>query len=424
MPIQKSLIEDARPDMAGYETLYKYIHKHPELSHQEAETASLIVQQLEALSADLEIRTGIGGHGLVAILRNGPGSTVLLRADFDALPVAEKTNLEYASVRTQIDSSGKETPVMHACGHDVHVVCLLIAAETLLKMRKSWSGTIVFLFQPAEEAGDGARGMVEDGLFDSARHNCPIPDIVLGQHVAPIPAGMVTSKSGAIMSSSDSMKVTIYGRGGHGSMPHRCIDPIVIASHIVVRLQTIVSRVVPPDEVAVITVGAIHAGEAENVICDHAFFTINVRTLSDEVRSTVLEHIRKVVESECNAGFCEKSPLIEHHMSVPVTDNAHATENKLQQTFRDHFGPEFFVAPKSSLASEDFSILASSIGKPYCFWLFGGTDRELWDSLLSKGQLDKVPINHSAHFAPAIHPTLRTGGDAMTAAALTFLAIS
>lgn len=308
-----------------------------------------------------------------------------------------------------------------ACGHDVHVICLLMTAEALLSARASWAGTVVFLFQPAEETGDGSLGMVRDGLYEPNRHNCPIPDIVLGQHVAPVRAGIVASKSGPIMSSSDSFKVTIFGRGGHGSMPHRCIDPVVIASHIVVRLQTIVSRVVPPDEVAVITVGSIHAGEAENVISDHAFFTINIRTLDEQVRLSVLDHVRRTIDAECSAGFCEKPPHIEHHMSLPVTANEATVHIKLRGAFESYFSHEFMVAPKSSLASEDFSTLASSIGKPYCFWLFGGIDQQTWDSLAKQNKLDTVPINHSADFAPAIHPTLQTGGDAMTLAAITFL---
>lgn len=296
-----------------------------------------------------------------------------------------------------------------------------MAAESLIRAKKQWTGTVVFLFQPAEETGDGAHGMVEDGLY--THHGCPIPDIVLGQHVAPIRAGIVTSKSGAIMSSSDSLKVTVFGRGGHGSMPHHCIDPIVIASHIVVRLQTIVSRVVAPDEVAVITVGSIHAGEAENVICDHATFSLNIRTLSKSVRETVLEHVKRVIQAECEAGFCEKPPLIEHHMSIPATVNAEAVESKLRRSMGAVFGPAFVVAPQSALASEDFSILADAIGKPYVFWLFGGTEASLYDSMAASGNLGKLPINHSAHFAPDMSPSLRTGGDAMMAAALTFLTL-
>lgn len=303
----------------------------------------------------------------------------------------------------------------------MHVVCLLAAAETLLAARREWSGTIVFLFQPAEEAGDGASGMINDGLFDADRHSCPHPDIFLAQHVAPIRAGVVATKVGPIMSSSDSLKVTIFGRGGHGSMPHHCIDPVVIACHIIVRLQTIVSRVVAPDEVAVVTVGSIHAGEAENIICDHAFFTVNIRTLSEQVRLIVLANVKKVIAAECTAGSCEKPPQIEHHMSLPVTANAAPMHQLLGHVFHDHFSPAFLLADKSSLASEDFSILANSLGKPYYFWLFGGTDPQLWDTLAAADKLHQVPINHSCDFAPAIQPTLRTGVDAMTVAALSLL---
>lgn len=308
-----------------------------------------------------------------------------------------------------------------ACGHDFHVVCLLIAAEALLSARDSWSGTIVFLFQPAEETGDGAMGMVKDGLYEANGHNCPIPDIVLGQHVAPIRAGVVASKAGPILSSCDSFEVTIYGRGGHGSMPHMCIDPVVIASHIIVRLQTIVSRVVPPDEVAVITVGSIHAGEAQNVISDYTFFTINVRTLDEQVRRTVLEHIKKTINAECDAGFCEKPALIEHRVNLPVTNNAPVVDDALRHVFADHFGRAFYVPPKSGLGSEDVSILASAIGKPYYFWLFGGIDSVVWDALEKDNKLGTIPTNHSSNFGPMIHPTLETGGEAMTVAALSFL---
>ncbi|KAK5550239.1 hypothetical protein LTR46_011757 [Exophiala xenobiotica] len=204
-------------------------------------------------------------------------------------------------------------------------------------------------------------------------------------------------------------------------MPHRCLDPVIIASHIVVRLQTIVSRVVAPDAVAVITVGSIHAGEADNVICDQAFFTVNIRTLDETVRQTVLDNVKKTITAECTAANCERPPQIEHCMSIPLTSNTAAPHQELCQVFQEYFSPCFQVAEKSSLASEDFSILASSIGKPYYFWLFGDTESKLWDSLMASNQLKKPLSITVREFAPAIHPTMQTGADAMTVAVLAIL---
>lgn len=303
----------------------------------------------------------------------------------------------------------------------MHTVCLLIAAETLLKARRSWSGTIVFLFQPAEEAGDGAKTMVSDGLYDPQRHACPIPDIVLGQHVAPIRAGIVASKAGPVMNSSDGLTVTVFGRGGHGSMPHRCIDPVVITSHIVVRLQTIVSREIPPDDVAVVTVGSIHAGDVENIISDKAEFKISIRAASEQTRQHVLDSTKRIIQAECLAGNCPQPPVIDHHKSLPVTSNAADVDACLRPGLQAFFSKSFLLADKGGLASEDFSILATSIGKPYYFWFFGGIDQSRWDELAKTNQLDSVPINHSPFFAPAIHPSLQTGGDALVVAALTYL---
>jgi amidohydrolase len=291
----------------------------------------------------------------------------------------------------------------------------------LLKARESWAGTLVFLFQPAEEHGDGALKMVADGLYDPKRHACPLPDIVLGQHVGPIPAGVVAAQAGTVMNSSDALKITVFGRGGHGSMPHRCIDPVVIAAHIIVRLQTIVSREVPPDEVAVITVGSVHAGEKENVISDKAVFKISIRSNVEEVRMLVLESIHRIVEAECSAARCEKPPTIEHMLSIPVVRNAVAVDNHLKPGFASFFSGRFLGAEKGALASEDFSILATSIDKPYYFWFFGGIDQKQWDERAKANELDKIPVNHSPFFAPAIHPTLQTGGDALVVATLTYL---
>lgn len=310
---------------------------------------------------------------------------------------------------------------MTACGHDVHVVSLLIAAETLLNARTSWTGTIVFLFQPAEETGDGAAGMVSDGLYDPGRHGCPIPDIVLGQHVGPIPAGIVASRAGTVMNSSDSFKVTIYGRGGHGSMPHRCIDPVVIAAHIIVRLQSIVSREIPPDEIAVITVGSIQAGEKENIIPDYAVLKINIRASVEKIRNQLLDSVQRIIATECTQANCDKPPKIQHTLSLPVTYNEPSVDAQLKPGFMEFFEQKFLEGEKGALASEDISVLATSVNRPYYFWFFGGMDQAKWNEFATAGQLDKVPINHSPHFAPAIHPTLQTGGDALVVATLTYL---
>ena len=301
------------------------------------------------------------------------------------------------------------------------MVCLLIAAEMLLKARESWAGTLVFLFQPAEEHGDGAHKMVTDGLFDPQRHACPLPDILIGQHVAPIPAGVVAAQAGTVMNSSDALKITVYGRGGHGSMPHRCIDPVVIAAHIIVRLQTIISREVSPDDVAVITVGSVHAGEKENVIPDQAVFKISIRSNAEDVRTRVIDSIKRIAEFECSAARCEKPPSIEHILSLPVTRNAVAVDNRLKPGLASFFHGRFLGHEKGALASEDFSVLATFIDKPYYFWFFGGIGQEQWEEKAKANELDKIPINHSPFFAPAIHPTLQTGADALVVATLTYL---
>ena len=237
------------PDLSPYEALYRHFHSHPELSLQEHETAATIAAHLRDLKA-YEVHTNIGGTGLVGVLKNGPGKTVLLRADMDALPVDEQTGLEYASkVTVKDESDGLTKPVMHACGHDIHITSLLAAADFLARTRDQWKGTLIVLFQPNEERGGGANAMVKDGLYDIV----PVPDCVLGQHVMPLPAGNVGTRSGTIMTSSNRFKITLYGRGGHGSMPHRLLDPVVLAANVVVRLQTIVSREVEPFDIAVVT---------------------------------------------------------------------------------------------------------------------------------------------------------------------------
>lgn len=247
MPNISEIATKHRPELNKYEDLYKHFHANPELSNQEKETAARCVSELRAISGDFDIKTGIGGHGIAAILRNGDkGPTVLLRADFDALPIEERTGLAYASKKRMRDADGVDKPVMHACGHDMHISCLLGAAEALVSAREEWAGTLVLVFQPAEERGTGAQAMVDDGLYDPERHGVPVPDIVLGAHVMPHRAGVIGTRRGLLMSAADSMRVTLHGRGGHASMPHRLVDPVVMAASTVMRLQTIVSREVDP----------------------------------------------------------------------------------------------------------------------------------------------------------------------------------
>ncbi|EXJ91144.1 hippurate hydrolase [Capronia coronata CBS 617.96] len=416
-----SIIDKYRPDLGPYEELYKHCHANGELSTQEKETAALITSRLQQISSDFDIRTDIGGHGQIAVLDNGPGQTILLRADIDALPIKEKTGLPYASTKMMRDTDGIKKPVMHACGHDFHITSLLGAAETLVAARSTWSGRIVFLFQPAEERGSGARAMVDDGLYDGGKHACPIPDVVLGQHVFPLPAGTTATRPGPIMSAADSFKITIYGSGGHGSMPHRTIDPVVIASHVVVRLQTIVSREVPPDEIAVVTVGALQAGSTENVISDEAVLKINIRTVSAVWRDRILASVKRIVKAECLAGNCPKEPTFEATSSFPLTINDRKVAETINRSFTQYFGDRHDPEMANVLGSEDFGILASAIDRPYCFWFFGGHEKSKHDEMVRRGEEDSLPVNHSPYFAPVIQPTLTTGVDALVVAALTYL---
>ena len=428
------------PDTKSYEELYKYIHANGELSKCERETAKLVADKLKGFSSDLDIRTGIGGHGLIAILKNGPGKTVLLRADMDALPVKEDTGLPYESKKRMPDINGVEKPVMHgesmeialilmywasglnlylACGHDFHITCGLAAAEYLINTRKTWSGTCVFLFQPSEETVSGARTMVDDGLYDPKRHGCPIPDLLLAQHVVPLPAGVVSVGAGTAMATSDSFKVVVYGSGGHGAAPNRTIDPIVIASHVVVRLQTIVSREVAPSQFGVVTVGLIQAGETPNIIPDQAELRVNVRCLNPTVREKTIAAMKRIIKAECDAGASPKEPLIEHIQRAPLLENDQKLHDVLEDAFTKHFEKNFVPNMPPFPGSEDFPELGIAVGKPYCFWFFGG---HIMDESEKGLPIDEMashhPSNHSPFFAPALEPTLRTGIEAMVVAAL------
>ncbi len=403
---------DVRP---WQEDLYRDLHRHPELSHREHETAAKVADGLRR--SGFQVHEGVGGTGVVGVLSTGEGPTVLLRADMDALPVAEATGLPYASTATTTDAAGHQVPVAHACGHDMHVACLLGAADLLASGSGHWQGTLVALFQPAEETGDGAKGMVDDGLGDLI----PTPDVAFAQHVLPGPAGQVGTHAGHTLSAADSMRVTLYGRGGHGSMPQATVDPVVLASMIVVRLQTLVSREAPPTETAVLTVGRIQAGTKSNVISDQAVLELNLRTYSDQTRQAMLEGIRRTVRAECQASGCPRDPDFELFDRFPLTDNDAATTERVARAFRGFFGDRAQDLGQQT-ASEDFSDIPTALGAPYTYWGVGCIDPDTYRKAAEAGRVaQEVPVNHSPAFAPAIQPTLDVGTQALVVAALEWL---
>lgn len=407
---------DKKPrDLTHYENLREHIHAHPELSDREAETAALVAKQLRKLTK-YTVEEKIGGHGLAAVCKNGSGPTVMLRADMDALPIYEQTDIPFASKVRQEDRDGIEQPVMHACGHDIHTVALLAAAELFASNLSSWRGTLILIFQPAEEKGSGSNAMVRDGLYD----RIPIPDVVLGQHVSAQRAGQVGIRCGQILSASDSFAITFHGRGGHGSAPELSIDPIVMASSTVLRLQTILSREVSSSsEFAVVTVGSLHAGFSENVIPSTAEMKINIRTNQSETREKVLAAVKRIVKAECEASGAKEEATIEPISQYPLTINDSITTEKLKNSFGALFGDNFDPDILPNSASEDFSNLATAVGRPYAFWFWGGVDPNEFDDMQAAGE--QIPGNHSPFFKVATQPTLTIGVDAMSAAAMTFL---
>src|SRR5215467_5758667 len=313
------------------EPVYKDIHAHPELSMQEVRTAKLAADHLRA--AGYEVTNGVGKTGVVGLLRNGDGPTLMLRADMDALPVKEVTGLPYASAATATDREGKTVPVMHACGHDMHVVWLIGAATLFAQNRDAWRGTLMPVFQPAEETGEGARAMIDDGLFS----RFPKPDAILAQHVMVGPSGLLSLRSGVITSAGDSLQIRMFGRGAHGSMPQASIDPVVMAAATVLRLQTIVSREIAATESAVVTIGSLQAGTKENVIPDEAIIKLNVRTFDESVRARVLAAIERIANAEAEASGATKKPEITALDRYALVRNDAQATKRIADAFRAHF---------------------------------------------------------------------------------------
>lgn len=391
---------------AWQEPLYRDLHQHPELSHQERRTAGVVAARLR--ESGLTVHEGVGGTGVVGLLENGDGPRVLLRADMDALPVTEATGLPYSS---------SQPGVMHACGHDVHVTCLLGAAELFARATDQWRGTVIALFQPAEEVGDGAKAMVDGGLADLIG---PV-DVALAQHVGPAPAGYIAVCSGPVLAAADSMRITVYGRGGHGSMPQATVDPVVLAAMIVIRLQMIVSREMAATETVVLTVGSIHSGEKSNVIGDHAVLQLNLRTYDATVRTAVLDAIRRVVVAECQASGSPRDPEFDLYDSFPSTVNDDAVTQRVHSGFADFFGSRV-ATMGAQAASEDFSDIPNALGAPYTYWGLGGIEEQVYRTAVDEGRLSAdIPVNHSPQFAPVLQPTLDTGTEALVVAGLSWL---
>ncbi|MFI1481749.1 amidohydrolase [Streptomyces sp. NPDC020747] len=383
------------------EDLYRDLHRNPELSKREHRTAGVLAGRLRA--AGYETVDGVGGTGVVGMLRNGDGPTVLLRGDMDALPVAEETGLPYSS---------RVPGVMHACGHDLHVTWLTGAADALAAGRDTWNGTLLVVGQPAEETGEGAAAMVNDGLYE----RFPRPDVLLAQHAAPGPAGLYAHSPGLIMSASTDVDIVVHGVGGHGSRPEATVDPVVTAAYIVTRLQTVVSRETAARDPAVLTVGRIEAGTRHNIIPSEAHIALNLRTQSAEVRERMLAAVRRIAAGECAAAGCPREPTVTVGGSFPMTVNDADTDRRVAAVHGEVFGAGAVLDFGPVMGSEDFPLLADG-GLPYAYWFVTSTPAEVWDAAGSAAggnlmeQLSAVPSNHSPHFAPdlaTVGPGVRT----------------
>jgi hippurate hydrolase len=414
-PASSSPLGSLRGLLPGLETLYKDVHAHPELSMQEIRTARLAAEHLR--TAGYEVATQIGKTGVVGLLRNGEGPTVMLRADMDALPVEEATGVPYASTATSVDAEGMTVPVMHACGHDMHVTWLVGATTLLAQTRASWRGTVLAVFQPAEETGAGAKAMIDDGLF--ARF--PRPDVVLGQHVMVGPAGVVGGRGGVITSAADSLQIRLFGRGAHGSMPQAAVDPVVMAAATVLRLQTIVARELAPAEAAVVTVGSLQAGTKDNVIPDDAVIKLNVRTFDEGVRTRVLAAITRIVNAEAAASGAPRPPEITPLDRYPLVTNDSQATGRVMDAFQRHFTAERVRTTGPTSASEDFGTFGAEWQAPSVFWFIGGTDPDAYAKAEAENRLNELPTNHNPRFLPVLHPTLETGVEALMVAARAWL---
>jgi hippurate hydrolase len=398
--------------LPAVETLYLDLHRNPELSLHEVQTATKLAERAKALG--YEVTTGVGGTGIVAVLRNGAGPTVLYRTDMDALPVEEKTGLPYASHVTTKNDAGLSVPVMHACGHDIHMSSWFGTAKLMAANKDRWKGTLILIGQPAEEMVMGASAMLKDGLFT----RFPKPDYALAVHDAPLPAGEVGFTSGYAMASSDSVEITIFGRGGHGAQPQNAIDPIVIGARTVLSLQTIVSREINPLDPAVITVGTFQAGTKNNIIPDEARLAITVRAYKPEVRKHLLAAIERIAKAEAAAGGATREPTIKITLGTNATYNNPELTARVVGVLRSTLGASNVVETPATMVSEDFSEFGLA-GVPATMFYVGAIDPATYEAAQKSGTV--LPGLHSSQWAPDYEPTLKTAIRAETAALVSLL---
>ncbi len=401
------------PDLV---TTYEQLHANPELSLAEEKTSARVAETLRA--AGYEVITGIGGHGVVGILKNGRGPTVLIRGDMDALPVREETGLDYASRVVAKRDDGTTTGVMHACGHDIHTTNLLGTARYLAEVRESWSGNLVAIAQPAEELGRGALAMIDDGLFDKI----PRPDYTVALHVeSSMAAGEVGYTSGWSHANVDAVDITIFGRGGHGARPHTTVDPVAVSAYLITQLQTLVSRRTDPLEPAVVTVGSIRGGHKHNVIPDEVHMQLTVRSYSDEVRDILIGGIRQMTADTCRAFLCPREPDVKVRENFTPAVYADPGLVKIAAAvFRKAFGPDRVIERRPSMGGEDFGRYARVLEVPGILFRLGSVDPEKVRASSEAGA-PPLPSLHSSRYAPLPAPTLHTGITAMSQLVLELL---
>ena len=411
-----AIVDRFRPDLAPFEALYQDLHRHPELSRFEARTASVISSHLRRLG--FRTHNDIGGHGVVGVLENGPGKTVMLRAELEALPIEERTCLPYASKVRQADWWGRDQPVMHACGHDLHMACLMAAGKLLLDARAEWTGTLIVLFQPNGAHVSGARAMVDDGLYDKI----PVPDVVMAQHLMPIRSGAVSIRPGPVLASAEIVTIQLFTTMGYAANPHLSVDGTVVASKIIVQLDDL-ARKVAGGRYACIHINQIHAGGAGIDWADRIDIVLYVKAYDQDIRQRIFDGIKELADIERLAAGASKEPQISRSVWAPATVNDAQVARLVRRAFVEHFGEEQVLSDVPSRHCDDFSILARAKEVPYLFWFLGRVDSISLEAAEKEDRfLDMIAIEQSPLNAPLLHPTLETGMGALAVAALSFLA--